>query len=188
MRIFPWVFTSVYFICLMPALAAGYGLRESSTDAMGSAYAGAAATTSDASYQAYNPASIAGVAQTDFSISAIGILPTSSASYTTARTSAGTPVSGSTTPRGFISDALIPGIALRTRLSDQWSVGVVVYAPWGLSTNYPMTSAERYYALKTERKSNTPGVSFPAPSILEPWELRCPFLGPFLADWTAPRI
>ena len=162
MRIFPWVFTSVYFICLMPALAAGYGLRESSTDAMGSAYAGAAASTSDASYKAYNPASIAGVAQTDFSISAIGILPTSSASYTTARTSAGTPVSGSTTPSGFISDALIPGIALRTRLSDQWSVGVVVYAPWGLSTNYPMTSAERYYALKTELTTIniTPSVAY----------------------------
>src|ERR1019366_1810274 len=68
----------------------------------------------------------------------------------------------STTPSGFISDALIPEIALRTRLSNQWSVGVVVYAPWGLSTNYPMNSAERYYALKTELTTVniTPSVAY----------------------------
>jgi long-chain fatty acid transport protein len=162
MRVFPWAFAAVYCACLMPALAAGYGLRESSTDAMGSAYAGASATTNDASYQAYNPASIAGVAQTDFSISAIGILPTSSASYTTARTSAGTPVSGSTTPSGFISNALVPEIALRTRLSDQWSVGLVIYAPWGLATSYPMNSAQRYYALQTDLTTVnfTPSVAY----------------------------
>lgn len=162
MRIFPWVFTVVYCASLMPALAAGYGLRESSADAMGSAYAGASATTNDASYQAYNPASIAGVAQTDFSISAIGILPTSSASYTTARTSAGTPVSGSTAPSGFISNALVPELALRTRISDQWSAGLVIYAPWGLATSYPTNSAERYYALQTELTTVniTPSVAY----------------------------
>jgi long-chain fatty acid transport protein len=162
MRIFPWVFTVVYCAGLMPVLAAGYALRESSTDAMGSAYAGAAASTTDASYQAYNPASIAGVAQTDFSISAIGILPTSSASYSAARTSAGTPVSGTTTPSGFISNALVPEIALRTRLSDQWSAGLVIYAPWGLATTYPMNGAERYYALQTELTTVniTPSVAY----------------------------
>jgi long-chain fatty acid transport protein len=162
MRIFNWVFAGIYLVCLAPALAAGYGLRESSAGAMGAAYAGAAATTSDASYQAYNPASIASVVGSDLSISAIGILPTSSASYTTARTSAGTPISGSTTPSGFISDALVPGIAVRTRLSDHWTAGVVVYAPWGLSTNYPASSAERYYALKTELTTIniTPSVSY----------------------------
>ena len=43
----------VTFFCLMsatPALAAGYGLREHSTEAMGEAYAGATATGSDAGF------------------------------------------------------------------------------------------------------------------------------------------
>ena len=150
MRNLPGSLFALYFLGLTPALAAGYGLREFSADAMGSAYAGASATASDASYQAYNPAAIAGVVQSDFSITAIDILPTSSASYSTARTSAGTPVSGATNPAGFISNAILPEIALRTRLGNQWSAGIVVYAPWGLSTDYPLNSAGRYYALATK--------------------------------------
>jgi len=150
MRNLPGSLFALYFLGLTPALAAGYGLREFSADAMGSAYAGSSATASDASYQAYNPAAVAGVVQSDFSITAIDILPTSSASYATARTSAGTPISGSTNPAGFISDAVVPEIAARMRLGNQWSAGIVVYAPWGLSTDYPINSAGRYYALATK--------------------------------------
>src|SRR5947208_1798292 len=48
-------------ICwLMPqfCFASGYAIRESSADAMGTAYAGSAATSTDASYMAFNPASL----------------------------------------------------------------------------------------------------------------------------------
>ncbi len=43
------------------AHASGFALREASTGAMGTAYAGAAATNSDPSYMFYNPAATAGV-------------------------------------------------------------------------------------------------------------------------------
>ncbi len=132
------------------ALAAGYAVREQSTDAMGSAYAGAAATATDASFLAYNPAAAAATQGGDVSLSAVSIMPNSSASYGTPLTSAGTPSGGSASPKGFIRNAIIPDFAIRQRLSDRWSVGLSVSVPWGLSTNYPASYGGRYYGLDTK--------------------------------------
>jgi long-chain fatty acid transport protein len=132
-----------------PALAAGFGLKEQGAAAMGAAYAGVAADDVRASDIVYNPAALAGVQDFDFSLSAVEILPTSSAAYTTATTAAGTPAGGNATPKGFIGDATIPDLALRYRLSDQWVAGLSVTVPYGLMTNYPAGWAGRYYALKT---------------------------------------
>lgn len=168
MRVYIGVLTAMYFVSLVPASAAGYGLREFSAGAMGAAYAGAAATASDASYQAYNPASIASVAHTDLSITAIGIVPSSSASFTTARTSAGTNINGNTNPEDFISNAIVPELALRTRISDRWSAGLVVYAPWGLSTSYSTNFVGRYYALQSQllTANISPSISYEISPVL----------------------
>jgi len=136
--------------CLLPttpALAAGFGLREQSTEAMGEAYAGAAATASDAGFMAYNPAAVGGTNGGDFALSAVSIMPGSSANYTTALTAAGTPAGGNARPKDFIRNAIIPDIAIRQRLDDRWSVGLSVSVPWGLSTKYPDGWAGRYHAL-----------------------------------------
>jgi len=133
-----------------PALAAGYGLKEHSADAMATAYAGAAATDTDASYLAYNPAASGGVADTDISASVVAILPGSKGDFTTATTSAGNPTGGTTKPAGYISDALVPAFGLRHRLSDDLTFGLSVTAPWGLRTDYPTNWAGRYYAEKSE--------------------------------------
>jgi len=132
-----------------PALAAGFGLKEQSAAAMGAAYAGVAADDSHAADVAYNPAALSGVQDADFSLSAVEILPTSSANYTVATTAAGTPASGTRTPQGFIGDATIPNIGARYRLSDDWVAGLNVTVPYGLKTNYPAGWAGRYYAMKT---------------------------------------
>ena len=126
------------------ALAAGYAVREQSADAMSTAYAGAAATGTDASFLAYNPAAAAATDGGDISFSAVSILPDSSATYGTALTSAGTPAGGNGTPSGFIRNAIIPDLAVRQRLTDRWSVGLSMSVPWGLSTNYPANYAGRY--------------------------------------------
>jgi long-chain fatty acid transport protein len=133
-----------------PALAAGFGLREQSTEAMGEAYAGATATNSDAGFLAYNPAAAAATSGGDFALSAISIMPGSSANYTTALTAAGTPAGGNAAPKDFIRNAMIPDIAIRQRLDDRWSVGLSVSVPWGLATKYPTGWAGRYYALTTK--------------------------------------
>lgn len=133
-----------------PALAAGYGLKEHSAEAMGSAYAGAAADLSNPNGMSYNPAALAGVVDTDASLSVVELVPHSDASFTTAVTSAGTPAGGPATPRNFIADAPVPDIAIRHRLSDDFTIGLDVSVPFGLKTNYPAGWAGRYYALKTE--------------------------------------
>ena len=69
------------------AHGAAFGLKEHSADAMSAAYAGAAATESDASYLVYNPATLAGVNDYDVSVSMIEALPGTKASYTVATTS-----------------------------------------------------------------------------------------------------
>jgi len=135
---------------LSPAWAAGYGLKEQSAAAMGAAYAGVAADLSNPASLSYNPATLAGVADTDFAISLVEIVPHSSALYTTHTTALGTPTSGNASPQNFIADAPIPDIAIRHRLSDDLSVGLSVSVPYGLKTNYPTGWAGRYYATKTE--------------------------------------
>lgn len=148
------------------ALAAGFAVREQSTQAMGSAYAGAAASADDASSLAYNPAAASIAEGGDVSLDMVGIFPGSSANYPTALTAAGTSTSSSTTSNrtanGFIRNAIVPDLAIRQRLSDQWSVGLSVSVPWGLETTYPGTFAGRYYALETKllTVNVTPVVSY----------------------------
>ena len=132
------------------ALASGYGLREHSAKAMGAAYAGASASGSDASFLFYNPASLSMVENSDFSLSGVGILPTSSASYSNAVTSAGNPTGGDATPSNFIENALVPAAAARVRLRPNLAWGVTVNVPWGLSTSYDPSWAGRYYGLTSK--------------------------------------
>jgi len=133
-----------------PALGAGYGLKEHSADAMAAAYAGSAATGTDASYLAYNPAAAGLVSDVDFSISVVEILPGSSGAYQLAKTSAGTPSGGSLDPHGFIKSATVPALGLRWRISDRWAFGLAITAPWGLATDYSNSWAGRYYGLKSK--------------------------------------
>jgi long-chain fatty acid transport protein len=151
------------------ALAAGYGLHEESTDAMASAYAGAAATGTDASYLSYNPAAAGATDGGDISLNAISIMPSTAANYGTALTSAGTPTGGNSHPHTFVRNALIPDVAIRQRLDDRWSVGLSVSVPWGVDTNYPATWAGRYYGLQTKLVATniTPVVAYDvAPGIV----------------------
>lgn len=150
------------YLFAQAAYAAGFGLNEHSADAMATAYAGSAATSSDASYLAYNPAASADVTRFDASVSTVAISAPSRADYSQAITSAETPTGGSHTPNSFVTSAVVPEISLRQALSDRVAIGLVVFAPWGLTTNYPETWAGRYYAEKTRLLTinATPSVSY----------------------------
>ena len=146
----PLALFSASLLLPAPTSASGYGVREWSAAAMGASYAGASATGSDASFLAYNPATLAGVGTYDSSASLTGLFPSSSATYSTATTSAGTPTGGLTTPDGIVKNAYVPNLGARVRLSPNWAVGLAVYAPWGLSTDYEDGWAGRYHALQSE--------------------------------------
>jgi len=152
MRRFGLYITAAVAVVLLsgPALGASYAIKEHSADAMASVYAGAAATQSDASYLPYNPASLAGVENSDASVSVVVILPGTKGNYPSATTTLGTPTGGLTKPSGFISDATVPAFGYRQRLSERWAIGLSISAPWGLRTDYPANWAGRYYARKSE--------------------------------------
>jgi long-chain fatty acid transport protein len=132
------------------AHAAGYGLHEQSAEAMGAAYAGAAAGGSDASYIVYNPASVSVKEGGEFAFGTTLIMPSASATVSNALTSAGTPIAGDKAPSDFIRTAVLPNVAWRGRIADGWSAGLSVSVPWGLSTNYSTTYPGRYYGLNTK--------------------------------------
>ena len=142
-------------LCLTSAsaYATGFDLREFSASSLGTSYAGAGANGAHASTMAFNPATLGQVEDFDMSVSTTGVLPTASGNFTTATTAAGTPISGTKTPSTIIPSALIPSIAIRQRLSDQFSIGLSVTVPWGLMTKYDTTWAGRYYANKSEIKT-----------------------------------
>jgi len=150
------------------AYATGFDLREFSASSLGTSYAGAGANGQHASTMPFNPALTGWVDDFDISVSATGVLPTATGDFTTATTSAGNATGGTTAPSSIISKAIIPDIAIRKRLSDQFSVGVSVTVPWGLMTKYDDTWAGRYYATKSDLKTYniTPVVAYqPVPEL-----------------------
>ena len=149
------------------AFASGFELRESSAHAMGTAYAGAAASNSDAGFLFYNPAALGGVDTWDMSLNATGLILGSSGKFS-GTTAAGTPSGGQMNPSGFISNAFVPAGDVRYRLDDQFAIGLSLSSPWGESTKYPATWAGRYYAMTTRLTSLdiTPVISYqPFPDI-----------------------
>jgi long-chain fatty acid transport protein len=145
-----------------PALAAGFGLHEFSAQAMGTAFAGSAASTGDAGFLAYNPASSSGVIALDGTTTAVGILTSSSANYATALTSAGTPAGGNARPSAFVGGSIAPAADVRIRLSDRLTAGLSINTPWDLATNYQPDFAGRYYAEQSKLLTAdfTPSLSY----------------------------
>lgn len=117
---------------------------------MGSAFAGASAQADEPGFLTYNPAASSGVDDRDFDLTLNGIYPTSTAGFSVASNAFGTPTGGDAAPDGFIKDAYEPGAQLRYRLSDAWTAGLSISAPWGLSTRYNDGWAGRYYALESK--------------------------------------
>ena len=144
-----------------PVLAAAFELREFSANAMGTAYAGAAAGNADASFLFFNPASIGSVRDLDTAIGISGLLLSSDGTFK-GTTSAGTPTGGLTTPSGFIGDAVLPAAAIRYRLTDRIALGLTFSTPFGESTRYPDGWTGRYYAQTTDLASYnlTPVISY----------------------------
>lgn len=132
-----------------PANAAGFALREYSLSAASTSFAGASAADDSAAFLPFNPASAGGVTDEDAQLTLNLILPSSSASFSLATTSASTTISGTARPEDFIQQAVEPGASWRIRLSDRWAAGVSVSAPWGLGTVYDRTWAGRYYAVES---------------------------------------
>lgn len=132
------------------AFTAGYGVHEFSPLAMGTAYAGVSASDEDPSFLPYNPASMAGVDGWDASVGLIAVWPDSDSTVSMSRTVFGQEIDGPRTQAGFVQPAYVPDVAVRYRFSPEWSAGLSVSAPWGLTTIYDPEWAGRYHAHETK--------------------------------------
>ena len=128
--------------------AAGFALIENSASGMGNAFAGAAAIGEDASTVYFNPAAMTKLSGNNISAAIHGI--STSADFTNGSSSlwGGGNLTGIDDDGGV--NAVVPNFYYTNQLSDYWTFGLGVNAPFGLETNYDENWIGRYQATKSE--------------------------------------
>ncbi len=132
------------------AYASGFALKEQSSTAQGTAFAGAAAGGEDISYMFFNPAAMALHPGTNFHASASYISPTSETKNAVATTAAGAPITGTPNSGDIGVDALVPAIYSSYQVTDEIFLGLAVNSPFGLATENNDGWVGRYHATDSE--------------------------------------
>jgi long-chain fatty acid transport protein len=135
--------------------AGGFAINEQSISGMGTGFAGHSSSAEDASTVSGNPAGMARLKREQFTLGAAGIY-------------ANTDIDHSRSTLGGSSEGdMVPTIGIPMGyyvkpLDDHWAVGVGVYVPFGLATDYEHGFAGRYWADKSVVKVITfqPTVSY----------------------------
>ncbi len=132
------------------ASAAGLSIREQSSTAQGTAFAGSTAGALDPSYMFFNPAALAYQkgGQSQISVSVIDAharLRSSSGSTVT-----GTPITGTDTAGDIAENAVVPAFYATLEPISGWHLGLGINAPFGLSTSYSDNWVGRYHAINFE--------------------------------------
>ena len=134
-----------------PASAAFFQIAENSASGIGNAFAGGTAVAEDASTVWYNPAGMTRLASPQFVASGHYIVPSFKASVNSASTVLGFPIGGGGGDAG--EAALVPNLYATYPVSQRFTLGAGVNAPFGLATDYDDTWAGRYYALHSDIKT-----------------------------------
>lgn len=133
--------------------AASFQLREpGGAVGQGNSFAGDVARSDDASVIFANPAGMAHIKGYQISSNLSMIIPSAqmtSSSGTRAAVLGGSAIAGSTTGEAGRS-ALLPSFFAVAPIGDDWRVGIGVTNPWGLATNYPANTVQRYHALSSK--------------------------------------
>ncbi len=139
-------------LCASQAAASGFQVREQSAKTLANAFSNAAAGAEDASFMAHNPAAIGNIDGNQVA----GGLAFIDATFklSDGRAAAVTPMGavpyGSSASGEGGESAWVPSFAAKTQLSDELDLGLAVYAPYGLSTQYDKDWIGRYHAIETE--------------------------------------
>jgi long-chain fatty acid transport protein len=130
-------------VCARRASAQGYGLYEQSTCMMGRAGAGGAAPCDDGSSVFFNPAGLAAATMPVVSATITGIAPRGT--FTNSTTNLVSTLNKDTfaAPAAYVAAPISRGIV----------VGVGVFAPYGLTTDWPSNSEGRFISYKSSVKS-----------------------------------
>lgn len=149
------------------ALAAGFALNEQSISGMGTSFAGRSSSADDATTLFGNPAGMSRLKREEVSFGMAAIhaktdIKNSSGSFS------GPALGGATIPYGGSNDGdMVPFTAVPMGyyvkpIDDKWAVGVGVYVPFGLVTDYESGYQGRYFGDYSEVRVITvqPTVSY----------------------------
>lgn len=133
------------------ALGSGFQLQEQNASGLGLAYSGMAAAVQDASTVFWNPAGQALLPGVQGAFSINYIAP--SMKYTDGPSpppavSNVNPLAGNDGNAG--EDALVPALYASWMINPQWSVGLGINAPFGLTTDWGSPWQGQFHALKSE--------------------------------------
>ncbi|MGB5079649.1 MAG: outer membrane protein transport protein, partial [Burkholderiales bacterium] len=131
-----------------PASAAFFQLAENNASGMGNAFAGGAAIAEDASTVWYNPAGMTRLNGQQFVFAGHFINPSFKANINSASAITGSPISGGGGDAG--EAAIVPNIYYTRPITNDFSIGAGINAPFGLATDYDSTWAGRYHAIRSE--------------------------------------
>ena len=132
------------------AQAAGYALREQSTTAQGTAFAGASASASDVSYMFFNPASLGWVDRIEIEALGTAVMPKIRLEESSGSTVLGTPLGGRTEEDDVGENAVVPAFYAAVPLPADLRFGLGVNVPFGLETDYARDWVGRYHGVRSE--------------------------------------
>lgn len=134
--------------------ASGFQLKENSTKAMGSAFAGVGLDATDASNVVNNPATLARIDRTivQSDLALIDVNATFNATFNGGgQTILGTALTGG--DGGDAGDlAAVPALSVAHRFGNGLAVGAMVSAPFGLKTEYDRDWVGRYFGVESDLK------------------------------------
>ncbi|RRU72790.1 transporter [Stutzerimonas xanthomarina] len=143
------------------AMAAGFALNEQSISGMGTSFAGRSSSADDATTLFGNPAGMSRLKREEVSFGMAAIHAKTDIKDTSGATAIGTPVSGSNDGDMVPFTAVPMGYYVKP-IDDKWALGVGVYVPFGLITDYESGFQGRYHGDYSEVRVITvqPTVSY----------------------------
>ncbi len=138
-------------LCAQSALASGYHFGSQSASAQGTANANTA-EASDASVLFYNPAGMTRLDGTQASGVLNVVLPKGTFEDQGSITSFGLPTKGGNGGK-FVHTTAVPHAYLTHKLSNELSVGMALFVPFGSKSEYDKDWAGRYNSIGTELKT-----------------------------------
>ena len=132
--------------------AAGFALIEQSTSSMGSAYAGSAAGTGDASTIYFNPAGMTDLDEAEAVFGLHIVQPSAKFSDNGSTGPGGAPL-GSDNGGDAGVTGFIPNFYYSRGITPEFKFGLGINAPFGLSTEYDKGWIGRYHAIESHMQS-----------------------------------
>ncbi len=142
--------SSIVLAALAPATAgaSGFALLEQSASRIGTAFAGTAAAADDATTLFFNPAGMSSLHEAQAIALASGIEITSQLHNSGSVPAFGQPLGGSGGDAGDLN--VVPGAYLVVPLTNKFTAGIGINAPFGLALEYDDGWIGRFQALRSE--------------------------------------